>query len=121
MVREWKSWWIRDLDEDKLDFEWFLSPLVLQKYWEYMHKNRKLKDWSIRDSDNWQKWFGEDNQSVCVKSLLRHVHDIWMEHRGFKSREGMSEAMMWSLFNIMALANWYYNTINNKKNGKRQK
>jgi hypothetical protein len=30
------------------------------------------------------------------------------EHRGFKSRDGMDEAMMGLLFNIMAFADKYY-------------
>jgi hypothetical protein len=98
----------RDGDKDKIDFEGFLSPLVLLKYGEYMHKNRKMKDGSLRDSDNWKKHFGEKHYDVCIKSLLRHVHDLWMEHEGLPSREGIEDAMMGVMFNIMAYADKYY-------------
>ena len=45
----------RDVDTNKLDFEGFLSPVVLERYAEYMHKNRVQADGNLRDSDNWQK------------------------------------------------------------------
>ena len=45
----------RDSDNDKLDYEGFLSPLVLRRYAEYLHKHRKQSDGKIRTSDNWQK------------------------------------------------------------------
>ena len=107
--RQFDTWWNRNPDIGKLDFEWFISPLVMQKYWEYMNRNRELEDWTIRDSDNWQKLFWEEHYDVCMKSLLRHIHDIWMEHRGYKSREWLSDALMWSMFNIMAYAYKFYN------------
>jgi len=92
----------RDEDKDKLDFEGFLSPIVLQAYSEYMHKHRIQADGKIRESDNWQKHFGENHFSVCMKSLWRHFMDLWLEHRGFKSREGIKDALMGILFNTMA-------------------
>ena len=107
-VRTFETGANRDLDNDKLDFEGFLSPIVIEEYGKYMHKNRRLKDGSIRDSDNWQNHFGKDHYTVCVKSLWRHFHDLWMEHRGFKSREGVSDALMGIIFNVMAYADKYY-------------
>jgi hypothetical protein len=102
--REFKTGANRNSDEAKIDFEGFLSPLVLQKYWEYMNKHRKLADWTVRDSDNWQKKFGEEHYEVCMKSLWRHFQDLWMEHRGYKSREWISDALMGILFNAQAYA-----------------
>jgi hypothetical protein len=43
-----------------------------------------------------------------MKSLWRHFQDLWLEHRGFKSREGIESAMMGILFNINAYAFKYY-------------
>lgn len=101
-MRKFKSGGVRDDDKDKYDYEGFLSPLVLEAYAKYMHKHRKLKDGTLRDSDNWQKGFGDNHRAVCMKSLLRHVHDMWLEHRGIKSREDMDSAICGVLFNTMA-------------------
>ena len=97
-VRTFETGATRDSDEGKLDYEGFLSPLVLQRYAEYMHKHRKQSDGSMRDSDNWQKGMP---LSVYIKSAWRHFHDWWMEHRGLPSREGLEEALCALMFNTM--------------------
>lgn len=94
----------RDTEKDKYDFEGFLSPLVLQAYGKYMHKHRLQSNGELRASDNWQKHFGEKHFDVCIKSLWRHFIDLWLEHRGFLSREGIEDALMGILFNTMAYA-----------------
>jgi hypothetical protein len=86
----------RDSDETKLDFEGFLSPLVLQRYAEYMQENRFQADGKMRDSDNWQKGIPKD---AYIKSGFRHFFDWWMEHRGHQSREGMEKALCGLMFN----------------------
>lgn len=45
----------RNLDDDKIDFEGFLSPLVIERYGQYMHRHRVQADGILRDSDNWQR------------------------------------------------------------------
>jgi len=42
----------RDVDNDKYDYEGFLSPIVLHRYAQYMHKHRLQSDGELRDSDN---------------------------------------------------------------------
>ena len=66
----------RDADIGKNDYEGFLSPLVIQRYGKYMNKHRKQVDGKLRDSDNWQKGFGENHYAVCMKSLWRHFMDL---------------------------------------------
>lgn len=95
-MRHFPSGATRDGDKDKLDFEGFLSPIVLKRYAEYMHKNRLQKDGSFRDSDNWQKGIPKDQYA---KSLIRHTEDFWLEHRGYQSREDIQEALCGILFN----------------------
>ena len=107
-MRLFKTGATRNTDDDKLDFEAFLSPLVLQKFAEYMQTHRKQADGKLREGDNWQKKFGENHYEVCMKSLWRHFQDLWLEHRGFKSREGIESAMMGIIFNIQAYAYKYY-------------
>jgi hypothetical protein len=93
----------RNSDDGKLDIEGFINPLALQTYCEYMHKHRHLEDGTLRASDNWQKLFGEEHISVCTKSLLRHAHDVWMENRGYESREGIDDALGGVIFNAFAI------------------
>ena len=106
-MRKFNSGATRDTEEDKLDYEGFLSPLVIEAFGRYMHKHRIQADGKLRASDNWQKHFGEEHYSVCMKSLMRHLLDLWKEHRGFESREGIEDALMGILFNTMAYTDKY--------------
>ncbi len=112
-IREFKTGANRDTDEGKLDYEGFISPLVLEAYAKYMHKNRTLKNGEIRDSDNWQNLFGENHYDVCMKSLTRHFMDLWLLHRKFKAREDIEDALNGILFNTMA---YYFKLLKEKDN-----
>ncbi len=68
----------RGSEEDKLDYEGFLSPLVLERYAQYLHEHRTLPDGAKRASDNWQKGMP---LSVYMKSAWRHFHAWWKIHR----------------------------------------
>ncbi|MFI4971126.1 MAG: hypothetical protein ACHP7H_00485 [Hyphomicrobiales bacterium] len=83
-VRTFGTGATRDLDANKLDFEGFLSPLVLKRYAEHMHKARKMPDGSMRASDNWQLGIPVD---AYMKSLFRHMFDVWATHRGIECTE----------------------------------
>lgn len=95
-MRHFETGATRDSDEDKYDFEGFLSPIVLERYAEYMHKHRLQADGEMRDSDNWQKGIPK---TAYIKSLMRHVHDLWLEHRGYPSRDGLETALCAIAFN----------------------
>ena len=95
-IREFKTGANRNNDTGKLDYEGFLSPIALQEYAKYMHRHRLLEDGTMRDSDNWQ--LGIPKQEY-VKSLLRHTMDLWLENRGYQSREGKIDALCGILFN----------------------
>lgn len=99
----------RDTDLDKLDYEGFLHPMVLEAYAMYMHDHRQLSDGTMRSADNWQKGMPREEY---MKSLLRHVMDLWMMHRGhmaIRHETGrpveMYEALGGILFNAMGY--WY--------------
>lgn len=77
-VRTFESGATRDTDEGKFDYESFLSPLVIERYGEYMHTNRIQADGTLRDGDNWQKGMG---LPTFMKSLWRHFHAVWKQHR----------------------------------------
>ena len=101
-IRIFKTGATRDTEKNKIDYEGFLSPIVLKAFGEYMDKHRIQKDGKIRESDNWQKLFGEDHYNVCAKSLLRHTMDFWLFHRGFKGRETIIDALCGIIFNAQA-------------------
>lgn len=77
-VRQFESGATRDSDSNKLDFEGFLSPFVLRRYAEYLHKHRIQSDGNFRDSDNWQKGIPI---SVYMKSMSRHYMEVWEGYR----------------------------------------
>jgi hypothetical protein len=101
-MREFSSGATRNLDTNKLDYEAFLSPIVLKAYAEYLNKHRVQADGKIRDGDNWQKLFGEKHYDVCMKSLWRHFMDLWLFHRGFEPSESVDDALAAIIFNASA-------------------
>ena len=91
----------RDDAADKLDFEGFFSPDVLTAFALYMHKHRVQADGGLRDSDNWQK--GMPRQEY-VKSLLRHVMEVWWLHRqGGDDEDRLLDALAATMFNTQGL------------------
>jgi hypothetical protein len=97
-IRKFDTGATRDTAQDKLDFEGFLSPLVIQRYAEYMHGCRKQSDGAMRDSDNWQKGIPKD---VYMKSMWRHFMEVWACHRA-DGRVGQADLCA-LMFNVMGL------------------
>lgn len=97
-MRKFDTGATRDSDENKPDYEGFLSPLVLVRYGEYMMKHQVQADGDLRSSDNWQHGIPKD---AYMKSMLRHVMDLWLFHRGHAGRETLEDALCAILFNAM--------------------
>ena len=97
-MRRFETGATRDSDDDKLDYEGFLSPIVLQRYAEYMHQHRIQADGELRSSDNWQHGIP---RIAYMKSLLRHTMDVWLFHRGSDGRDGLQDALCGVIFNAM--------------------
>ena len=114
-IREFESGATRDINKGKFDYEGFISPIVLKAFAEYMDKHRKQSDGKLRDSDNWQKGIPKD---VYMKSMWRHFMDLWLEHRGFESREGVEEALCGIIFNSMG---YLHEILKERKYGKKQR
>ena len=90
---------IRGAETDKLDYEGFISPFALERYAQYLHEHRTQADGKQRASDNWQKGIP---RSAYVKSLIRHVIDMWKGHRdGSISRKDFQDALCGIIFNAM--------------------
>lgn len=97
-IREFASGATRDTSEDKLCFDGFLSPTVIQCFAKYMHKNRIQSDGSYRDPDNWQKGIPK---AAYIDSGWRHFFDWWGETRGLRSKDGIEAALCGLMFNVM--------------------
>lgn len=78
-ARKFESGATRNSDVGKLAYEGFLSPAVLRRFAEFMHKHRHQADGTLRAPDNWQQGIPFD---VYMDSLIRHVMAIWLIHRG---------------------------------------
>lgn len=89
----------RDSDETKHDPEGFNNPLVELRFCEYMTQHRKQADGVLRDSDNWQKGIPKD---AYMKSMMRHLHTIWLHHRGYGdwTHEFLEDALCALRFNV---------------------
>ena len=102
MSRTFESGAVRDTLEGKLQYEGYLNPLVLHRFATYMLHHQTLKDGSTRAADNWQKNLPCD---VLMDSLLRHVMDVWLYHRGYTAEpvEELEDSLCGILFNTQAL------------------
>lgn len=89
----------REGEDDKLDIEGFLSPLVIEAYSQYMHFNRKLPDGTMRSGSDWQNGMPFNR---LMRSMWRHFKDCWMEHRLWTTKEGRVFALCGLLFNTIA-------------------
>lgn len=82
-MRQFKTGATRDSNKGKNDYEGFLSPLFIEAFGNYMTRHQKQADGKMRDSDNWQNYFGKNHYKICIKSLFRHFIDFWCIHRGY--------------------------------------
>lgn len=96
-MRKFESGATRDTDENKLDYEGFMSPLVVDRFAQYMHKHRLQADGQLRDSDNWQKGM---TLECYVKSGFRHFMDWWRQHRGYEGQDELEESLCALMFNV---------------------
>lgn len=97
-LRTFETGATRDTDEGKYDYEGFLSPLVIRRFGEYMHKHRVQSDGTLRDSDNWQKGIPYD---AYMKSGWRHFMDWWSRHRCDDVPQAeLEEALCALMFNV---------------------
>lgn len=101
-MRDFDSGATRSNDPDRLDYEGFISPIVLRRYAQYLHKHRIQADGKLRDSDNWQKGIPI---VVYMKSKCRHFIHTWVQHRcvlnGCGNVDEIEESLCAELFNTM--------------------
>jgi hypothetical protein len=88
-MRQFDTGAMRSPDAGRPDYEGFLSPLVIERFGEYMNKNRVQSDGNLRDSDNWQK--GMPLRSY-MKGGWRHFMHWWARHRNWPINDSLAAA-----------------------------
>jgi hypothetical protein len=120
-IRTFDTGATRDTDLNKLDYEGFLSPLVLERYAQYLNKHRVQSDGQLRDSDNWQKGIPKE---TYIKSKFRHFIATWLLHRGYTAKDEkgnnvtLEESLCGDIFNTMG---YLHELLKEKENIKPKK
>jgi len=104
-VRSFLTGATRSSDAGRYDPEGFLSPIVIERFSEYMNRNRVLPNGNLRDSDNWQEGIPH---SAYMKGLWRHFLHLWTRYRGFRvqdteAAQDMEEDLCAVLFNAQGM------------------
>ena len=102
-MRQFETGATRDTDKDKLNYVKALSPIVLQRYVEYLGAHRLQSDGQLRDWDNWKRGIPHDTYS---ESLVRHVLSVWLLHQGFPAYDNhgpvtLEDSLCGVIFNAM--------------------
>lgn len=79
-VKEFDTGATRSSSENRYDPEGYMSPLVEERFCEYMQMHQYQADGAKRDSDNWQKGMP---LVTYMQGLKRHVLHMWTRHRGY--------------------------------------
>lgn len=83
-VRTFDSGATRDTTVGKLSYVKALSPIVLQRYVQYLDAHRKQSDGSMREFDNWKNGIPED---TYLDGLGRHFIAVWLLAQGYPASD----------------------------------
>lgn len=84
VIRTFDTGATRDTAKGKLSYVKALSPIVLQRYVQYLDAHRKQPDGSLRDFDNWKKGIPEE---TYLDGLGRHFVAAWLLAQGFPAED----------------------------------
>lgn len=101
-IRKFETGATRSPDAGRYDPEGFLSPIVIERFCEYMNKHRVQSDGSVRGSDNWQKGMPFE---TYIKGHWRHFLHLWTRYRGYQVMDpgaaaDMEEDLCAIMFNV---------------------
>ena len=102
-IRQFDSGATRDTVEGKLSYVKALSPIVLQRYVQYLDAHRKQSDGSMRDFDNWKKGLPKE---AYLDGLGRHFIAAWLLEHGFPASDNhgpvtLENSLCGIIFNAM--------------------
>ena len=84
----------RSDDTGRPDYEGYLSPLVIERFGQYMLEHQYG---GKRTSDNWQKGIP---RTAYMKSMWRHFLDLWIWHRTTCEELDPEDTLCALLFNV---------------------
>lgn len=87
-MRQFDGGATRTADNERYDPEGYLSPLVLERYSQYMLRHQTQADGRRRGSDNWQAGMP---MTSYAKGLIRHILHFWLRHRGYQPQDPAAE------------------------------
>jgi hypothetical protein len=104
-IREFESGATRDKVEGKLNYIKALSPIVMQRYVEYLGKHRTQSDGTQRDWDNWKKGIP---QQVYLEGEDRHHRAVWLLIQGYPAFDNygpvtLEDSLCGVIFNSMGM------------------
>lgn len=114
-IREFDTGATRDTVENKLSYVKALSPVVLQRYVQYLNAHRKQPDGSMRDFDNWKKGIPIE---AYFDGLGRHFVAIWLLQQGFGAEDNhgsvtLEDSLCAVIFNSMG---WLFELLKENNN-----
>lgn len=90
-IRKFDTGATRDTVQGKLDYVKALSPIVLQRYVQYLDAHRLQPDGNMRDFDNWKKGIPID---AYLGGLGRHFMAVWLLAQGFPAEDNHGPVML---------------------------
>lgn len=96
-MRKFKGKAIRSELGDKNEYVRFISPIVIQRYGDYMRKHQITESGEKREADNWRD--GIDDKAY-LDSCFRHYLEWWKNNDGYPS-EDLEETLCAIMFNTM--------------------
>jgi len=104
-IRKFDTGATRDTLEGKLNFVKTLSPLVMERYVQYIGEHRLQSDGSIRNWDNWKNGIP---QEVYLEGEDRHHRAVWKLVQGFPAFDNhgpvtLEDSLCGVLFNAIGM------------------
>lgn len=102
-IRQFDSGATRDTIKGKLNYVKALSPIVLQRYVQYLDVHRKQSDGSMREFDNWKQGIPKE---AYLGGLGRHFVAVWLLEHGFPASDNhgsvtLEDSLCGIIFNSM--------------------
>lgn len=116
-MRKFDSGATRNNVEGRLNYVKALSPIVLERYVQYLNAHRKQPDGSMRDFDNWKKGIPT---SVYLEGLGRHFIAAWLLAQGFPAGDNRGPVTLEDTLCaiIFGASGWLHEIIKEKRSEK---
>lgn len=97
LMREFDTGATRGSLEGKPSYMGFMSPLVVERFGQYMLEHQLQAGGTCRAPDNWKKGIPLD---AYLDSMLRHVVSLWLTHEGHADWDKVEDTLCALFFNV---------------------